>query len=137
MFSYPKGCFDCLAFESVRSNRNFEVYPQSTKPPGVVSEASHFNLNYYREHRIFSAMASDGYLVSDDRDSVILQVHCLTGEGFTLKLCPRMQGQEVHQLVLKQLPSRKGRRLALRYNSLAPRLVRGRYVMVFIAVEPS
>lgn len=83
-------------------------------------------------------MASDGYLVSDDRDSVILQVHCLTGEGFTLKLCPRMQGQEVHQLVLKQLPSRKGRRIALRYNSLAPcRLVRGRYVMVFIAVELS
>ena len=82
-------------------------------------------------------MASGGYLISDDRDSVILQVHCLMGEGFTLKLCPRMQGQEVHQLVLKQLPSRKGRRLALRYNSLAPWLVRGRYVMVFIAVEPS
>ena len=51
-----------------------------------------------REHRIFSAMASDGYLVSDDRDSVILQVHCLTGEGFTLKLCPRMQGQEQHRI---------------------------------------
>ena len=56
-------------------------------------------------------------------EMINLQVLCLNGEGCKLTLPPSTLGREVRQMVLEQLPPKRGGRLALQY--LASPLVLG------------
>ena len=66
-----------------------------------------------------------GYLEPSAGGSEMINLHvlCLNGEGCKLTLPPSTLGREVRQMVLEQLPPKRGGRLALQY--LASPLVLG------------
>ena len=59
--------------------------------------------------------ASDFVGPTNCSDLIDIHILCLTGEGCTLSLSGSALGQEVHQMVLQQFPSKKGRRCLLHY----------------------
>ena len=58
-----------------------------------------------------------GYVAPQKRDDVIdLQVLCLNGEGYALKVSGSCMGWEVCRMVSKHLPPRKGGKITLHHG---------------------
>jgi hypothetical protein len=92
---------------------------------GIFGLAHVFNgvtwLNFHRSRRVWHVQAKPrvmsnsglgGYVAPQKRDDVIdLQVLCLNGEGYALKVSGSCMGWEVCRMVSKELPPRKGGKL--------------------------
>ena len=67
--------------------------------------------------RVMSNSGLGGYVAPQKRDDVIdLQVLCLNGEGYALKVSGSCMGWEVCRMVSKHLPPRKGRKITLHHG---------------------